>query len=74
MWDYTEYNFKCPYCGHEYKQTVGGGNTYEYKEDFYDWYRCPNCEKDFLGKYREGVFVKMPEDKNELKTAGVWMS
>ena len=74
MWDYTIYNFKCPYCGHEYGRTVGSGYTYKYKDKAYDWYKCPNCEEEFLGRYHEGVFIKMPENKSELEDYGVWMS
>lgn len=74
MWDFTLYKFKCPYCGHEYERTVGSGYSYDYKDDTYDEYVCPDCKKEFLGKYIEGVFVKMPEDKSELRYAGVWMS
>ena len=33
MWDYTIYDFKCPYCEHEYRRTVGSGYTYKYKEN-----------------------------------------
>lgn len=74
MWDYTIYDFKCPYCGHEYGRTVGAGHTYKYKGDFYDLYKCPNCREDFMGKIHDGIFIKMPEDKSELKDYCVWMS
>lgn len=59
---------------HEYGRTVGHGFTYKYKDETYDWYKCPNCGEEFLGKCYEGVFIKMPEDKSELQECGVWMS
>lgn len=74
MWDYTLYEFECPYCGHKYERTVGAGNTYKYKNSLYDLYTCPSCKKEFLGKYHSGVFIKMPENKCELKSYGAWIS
>lgn len=74
MWDYTIYDFQCPYCREEYARTIGSGFTYKYKGKAYDWFKCPYCKEEFLGRYHEGVFIEMPEDKSELKECGVWMS
>lgn len=79
MFDYTLHEFKCPYCGHEFATTVGSGTNYEYKGDIYSavepW--CPKCGKEFLyGKIEKGEdkFIKMPEDRSELKYHSSWMS
>ena len=46
MWDYTLYDFKCPYCGHEYARTSGRGHNYEYKGEIYSSaLYCPKCGK-----------------------------
>lgn len=74
MWDYTLYKFKCPYCGHEYQRTVGDGLGFRYKGEVYDRFECPNCEKFFLGKYKDGIFIKMPENESELTFCSCWMS
>lgn len=74
MWDSTAYHFKCPYCGCEYERCVGCGDTYEYKDEYYDLYECPNCKEEFLGKYHKDIYIKMPDDKKELKDAGYWIS
>ena len=73
MWDFTKYTFKCPYCEHEYEEVVGHGITYKYENDFYDLYECPSCKREFLGKYQNGIFIKMPE-KSQLQYSGIWMS
>lgn len=78
MWDYTLYDFKCPYCGHEYARTSGRGHNYEYKGEVYSSaLNCPKCGKEYLyGKAEKGEpkFIKMPEDDSELKLHSVWMS
>lgn len=74
MWDFTEYEFKCPYCGQEWKRVVGSGNTCEYKGERYDFYTCPKCNEVFLGKHYDGIYIKKPEDESELKNHGAWMS
>ena len=78
MWDYTLHEFKCPYCEHEYKTTVGSGTNYEYKCKVYSAieYPCPKCGESFLyGRVKDGddKFIKMPEDKRELKFHSSWM-
>ena len=78
MWDYTLHEFKCPYCGCEYKNTVGGETNYEYKGDIYTAVEphCPNCGKEFLyGHLEKGEakFIKMPEDRSELKPYLSWI-
>jgi uncharacterized Zn-finger protein len=79
MWDYTLHSFKCPYCGHEYKTTVGGGCTYLYKGNEHSAveHPCPYCGEMYLyGRADLGdeEFIKMPEDKTELKLLSCWMS
>lgn len=79
MFDYTLHKFKCPYCGHEFATTVGSGTNYEYNGDVYSAVEplCPNCGKEFLYGYPEkgeDEFIKMPEDRNELKFHSSWMS
>ena len=79
MWSYKLNEFKCPYCGYEYKRTTGHGMNYEYKGIIYGAviHPCPNCGEDFLyGNVEDGddKFIKMPEDRNELKVHSVWMS
>lgn len=79
MFDYTMYEFKCPYCGFEYATTVGHGMDYKYKDKIYSAvvYPCPNCAKDFLYGHEEDgedKFIKMPEDGNELEFYSCWMS
>ena len=77
MFDYTLHKFKCPYCGYEFESTVGSGTNYEWKGQIYSavepW--CPNCGKEFLyGNEGEDKFIKMPEDRSELKYHSSWMS
>lgn len=79
MFDYTLHKFKCPYCGCEFEATVGSGTNYEYKGDIYSavepW--CPKCGAEFLyGHIEKGEdkFIKMPEDRSELKYHSSWMS
>ena len=79
MWNYTLHKFKCPYCGHEYESTVGHGTNYEYKGKIYSAVEpnCFNCGREFLyGNVKDGddKFIKMPEDRSELKVHSVWMS
>ena len=77
MWDYTLHHFECPYCGHGYKTTVGGGVAYEYKGRIYSAveHPCPKCGKEFLyGNEGDDKFIKMPEDRDKLKVYSVWMS
>lgn len=79
MWDYTLHSFKCPYCGHEYQTTVGGGRSYLYKGTEYSAveYPCHKCNESYLyGRTDLGnnKFIKMPEDKSELKIISSWMS
>lgn len=79
MFDYTLHKFKCPYCGCEFETTVGSGTNYEYKGDIYSAVEspCHNCGKEFLYGYPEkgeDEFIKMPEDRSELKFHSCWMS
>lgn len=77
MFDYTLYKFKCPYCGCEFTDTVASGTNYEYKGEIYSAVEppCPNCGRDFLyGNEGEAEFIKMPEDRSELKFHSFWMS
>lgn len=79
MWGYALHKFKCPYCGHEYERTTGHGINYEYKGIIYSAviHPCPNCYEEFLyGNEENGddEFIKMPEDRSELKVHSVWMS
>lgn len=79
MWDYTLYKFKCPYCGYEYKTTVGGGRSYLYNGTEYSAveHPCPKCGKSYLygrADLGDDKFIKMPEDKSELKLYSSWMS
>ena len=79
MWDYTLHCFKCPSCGHEYQTTIGGGRSYLYKCTEYSAveHPCPKCGESFLyGRVDLGddEFIKMPEDKRELKLLSSWMS
>ena len=64
--------FQCPYCGYKYERIVGNGTIYKYKEKHYEDEWCPNCNQIFL--YGNGEFIRMPENKNELKYDGFWMS
>lgn len=72
MWvtHYTE--FKCPYCGREYKRIVGRGENYEYNGEICSLCMCPECDEEYLRK--NGESFKMPEDRNELKLHSYWMS
>lgn len=78
MFNYTLYDFKCPYCGHEYSTTVGDGWNYEYRGEIYSSARnCPKCGEEYLyGKVEKGEdeFIKMPEDRKELKFHSYWIS
>ena len=71
--------FKCPYCGCEYERGVGCGTNFKYKGKIYslvEW-PCPDCGEEFLyGNKEDGddKFIKMPEDRNELKFDSCWMA
>ena len=78
MWDFTEYDYKCPYCEHEYKGAKHGGFSYKWKgKKYYSTEnRCPKCGADFLYgdiKAGEDKFIKMPP-KQELEYDGCWMT
>lgn len=79
MFDYTLYDFKCPYCRHKFSNTVGSGTNFIYKGEIYSAVEspCPNCGKMFLyGKVEKGEsdFIKMPKDLRELTFHSSWMS
>ena len=79
MWNFALHEFKCPYCNHEYRTTVSGGKSYLYKGVEYGavQYPCPRCGERYLyGRVDLGdeKFIKMPEDKFELKLISSWIS
>lgn len=72
MW-VTEYTkFKCPYCNQEYVRIVGSGTNYEYNGKVYHHEICGYCNEEFL--VRDEQYIKMPENKNEVKYHSSWMS
>ena len=72
MWVTEFTNFKCPYCGSEYRRIVGSGNVYKYKGKHYEDEYCRKCNARYL--YGNGEFVQIPEDTGELEYVASWIS